>query len=186
LKFSPQYTHRKTGGGRVIAPPADMDQTTWHPVDFRLRIDGLDSATVRVSKVDAFTVKPKVVEHPEGEQRDYMKEPTSVETPNLVITFPDSASKEFYDWHEDFVIKGNNEQDKEKSATLEFLSPNRKGPLLTLNFKGLGIFKCAPEEVTEDPCCKEAKPKDATEKIGTSQAEMYCQALKFEYDGSKG
>lgn len=39
-----------------------------------------------------------------GARRDYEREPTSVDMPNLVITLAESHSKALYDWHEDFVI----------------------------------------------------------------------------------
>ena len=39
-----------------------------------------------------------------------------------------------YKWHEDFVIKGNNGEDKEKGGTLEYLTADLKDVLFTLTF----------------------------------------------------
>ncbi len=39
-----------------------------------------------------------------------------MEFPNLTVTLPESHAKEWIDWHEDFVIKGNSSQDKELSG----------------------------------------------------------------------
>ena len=63
-----------------------------------------------MNKIEALVVKQKVIENGVGEQRDYEKVPGSVDIPNLVITLSESHAQEFYRWHEDFVIKGNNDQ----------------------------------------------------------------------------
>jgi phage tail-like protein len=174
IKFGPEYTRTQTTtGGASVSGKYSIDakvQKKWLPANFRLRIDGLDDSCQRVNKIEAITVKQKVVENPIGELRDYEKEPAVLEIPNLVITFPESHSKGFYDWHEDFVIKGNNGDDKEKGGTLEFLTPNLQEVLFTLTFQHLGIFKLTPEKV-----------ESGSENIRRLKAEMYCEDIKFDY-----
>src|SRR5207237_1960428 len=109
------------------------------PSTFRLKIDGLEEPGMKVNKIEAFTVKQKVTENAVGEMRDYEQEATSVEIPNLVITLAESHSKPLYDWHEDFVIKGNCQEDKEKGGHLEYLAADTKTVLFTLTFSHLGI-----------------------------------------------
>lgn len=176
IKFSPEYTRQtlsKGGGGTIANKYANKQdvQKKWLPSNFRLKIDGLDCT--KVNKVEAITVKQKVVENPVGELRDYQKEPAHLEIPNLVVTFPESHSDEFYKWHEDFVIKGNNGDDKEKGGSLEFLTPNLSEVLFTVTFEHLGIFKCTPEKV-----------EAGSENIRRIKAEMYCEDMKFEYKAS--
>ena len=103
-----------------------------------------------------------------GEQRIPTKEPAAVEIGDLVITFPEASSKEFVAWHEDFVVKGNSGDDKERSGKLELLSPTLQ-PLFTLTLKGLGIYRLtrAPAEVTAT----------GAEGIAKMTARMYCQDL---------
>jgi phage tail-like protein len=178
IKWAPEYTRfsASVGGGATIAGKYANDakiQKKWLPANFRLKIEGLEVPCVKVNKIEALVIKQKVAENPVGEQRDYQKEPTSVETPNLVITFPESHSKEFYDWHEDFVIKGNNGDDKEKGGTLEYLTPNLQEILFTLTFKHLGIFKLTPEKV-----------ESGSEQIRRVKAEMYCEELTFDFKES--
>ena len=49
--------------------------------------------------------------------RDYQKEPAQHRVSRTSSSrFAESHADEFYEWHEDFVIKGNNDQDKEKTA----------------------------------------------------------------------
>jgi len=175
IKVHPEYTRTTTtsGGpsvsGKYAINPAV--QKKWLPANFRLKIDGLDCT--RVNKIEAIVVKQKIIDNAVGELRDYESEPAHLEIPNLVVTLAESHSKEFYDWHEDFVIKGNNGDDKEKGGTLEYLTPNLAEVLFTLTFKHLGIFKLTPEKV-----------EAGSENIRRSKAEMYCEDISFDYKAS--
>jgi len=178
IKFSPEYTRFSSvaGGGASISGKYAADakiQKKWLPANFRLKIRTLEVPCLKVNKIEALVIKQKVTENPVGEQRDYQKEPTSVETPNLVVTFPESSSKEFYDWHEDFVIKGNNGQDKELDGSLEYLTPNLQEVLFTLNFFNLGIFKCTPDKI-----------ESHSDNIRRVKAEMYCEEIKYNFAAS--
>ncbi len=171
IKFAPEYTRHQTSTGSSLSPKFSMDQAIqkkWLPSNFRLKIDGLDCT--RVNKIEAITVKQKVVENAVGELRENEKEPAYLEIPNLVVTLAESHSKEFYDWHENFVIKGNNGDDKERNGALEYLTPNLKDVLFTLTFKHLGIFKLCPEKV-----------EAGGEAIRRVCAEMYCEGMGFSY-----
>jgi len=169
VKFSPEYTRMKAKtGGAIQAPLGKGEQKKWLPSNFRLKIDGLDQACPRVNKIEALTIKQKVVEDPVGEQRDYQKVPASIEYPNLVITCAESHADQLYAWHEDFVIKGNNSEDKEKGGTLEYMTADMKTVLFTLTFQGLGIFKLSPE-----------KHDAGTESVKRVKAEFYCHQITF-------
>ncbi|MCX6906059.1 MAG: phage tail protein [Verrucomicrobia bacterium] len=170
IKFSPEYTRLSFGGGGTIQSQT-AKQKAWLTSNFRLEIGGLDAT--RVNKIEALVIKQNVVENPAGTQRDYRKEPANLEVPNLVITFPESHATDFYQWHEDFVIKGNNGQEQEKSGALGFLAPNLQESLFTLSFGHLGIFKLAPET-----------PETSGQSIRRLKAEMYCEEIKFDYGGS--
>jgi len=169
IKLQPEYTRRVRGSGQSVKVPASK-QKKWLTSNFRLKIDGLDESTARVNKIEALTIKQKVVEHPVGEMRDYEQEATAVEIPNLVITLAESEAWPLYDWHEDFVLRGNNHQDKEKSGTLEFLAIDQKEVLFALEFRHLGIFKVTPD-----------KMEAGAEGIRRVKAEMYCEDIRFTY-----
>lgn len=173
LKFAPEYTRRFKGRGSKLAAPVSGKQKTWLPANFRLRIDGLEGPTSRVNKIEALVVKQKILEDSIGDGRDYEKEPASLEIPNLVFTTAEAYADDLYAWHEDFVINGNNGQDKEKSGTLEYLSPDLKQVLFKLEFKNLGIFKLTPE-----------KAEAGSEQIRRVKAELYVEEMKFSYDGA--
>jgi phage tail-like protein len=174
IKFQPEWTRKTWGGGGKFTVPADAaKQKKWLPANFRLRIDGCEVGCGKVNKIEALTIKQKVTENAVGEQRDYQKEPVYVDVPNLVITLPESHADEFYRWHEDFVIKGNNGEDREKGGTLEYLTPNLNEVLFTLHFYHLGVFK-----VTAD------KNEASGEPIRRMKVEMYCEDIRFDFSGA--
>jgi hypothetical protein len=121
-----------------------------------------------VSKVDALTIKQQIVESDIGEGRDFGREPGKMEFPNLVVTLAESNAQDFFDWHEHFLIKGNNGQEDEKGGKLEYLTPNLSEVLFTITFFNLGIFKLAPEKVEAN-----------SDQIRRVRAEMYCEQMTF-------
>lgn len=173
VKFTPEKTRYKStqGGGGKLVKGSPSKQKLWTAANFILNIDGLENCD-HVTKVDALTIKQKVVQHYTGKSREYQIEPTSVETPNLVITLAEAYAKPFYDWHEDFVIKGNCEDKNEKTGSLKYLAQNvsESDPLFTLNFKQLGVFKVTPEKV------------EVGDKIRYVKVEMYCERIEFQYN----
>ena len=78
-----------------------------------------------------------------------------------------ASAQSWRDWFEDFVVKGNSGQEKEKNGTLTFLSPNRKDTLATINLFNLGIFKLV-----------DATPAGA-DAIHRITAELYCERMQF-------
>ena len=100
--------------------------------------------------------------------------------PNLVIHLAESHADEFYRWHEDFVIKGNNGDENEKGGTLEYLTPNLQEVLFTLHFDHLGVFKIAPDKMSAQSMDK----PDAAEPIRRLKVEMYCEDIKFAFNSA--
>lgn len=169
IKFAPEYTRYRQASGKLAAPMGKAEQKLWLPSNFKLEIDGLDCT--RVSKVDSFTVKQSVAKDQVGEARDYAKEPGKLEFPNLKITFAEITAPTWNDWHEDFVIKGNNGEPQEKNGSLTFLSPNLKQDLGRIKFYHLGIFRLADEG-----------PETRTEQVSRLTAELYCERMEFQYN----
>ncbi len=168
VTFAPESTRDTPPSGKSPGAPPKDRQKTWLPSNFKLTIGDLPCS--RVNKIEALVIKQGVASTAIGETRDYEKEPTKVEVPNLVITLPESVAKPFYDWHEDFVINGNNGPEAEKQGLLTLLSLDRKQELATISFTNLGIFKLTPEKV-----------ESHSDNIRRVKAEMYCEEIKFDY-----
>ncbi|MCL5102624.1 MAG: phage tail protein [Armatimonadetes bacterium] len=170
VKLAPEYT--RSAAPEDIGDPTfgKGEQKLWLPSNFRLAIDGLDCT--RVNKIDSFTVKQTVVTDDIGDARDYLKEPGKLEFPNLKITMSEVGAQSWYDWHKDFVIKGENDEGREKHGTLTFLSPNRQDELAQIEFFNLGIFRICPE-----------KAEANSDQIRRVTAELYCERMVFKYIG---
>lgn len=167
VKIAPQLTkYVRRPDGKVDLEKIPAKQKPWHSSDFRLTVDGLD--TTRVSRVEAFVVKQGILEFRDGSQREPRKEPGNLEIPNLVVTVSETSAESWYQWHEDFVIVGNNAQAQEKTGALHYLTQDLKDSLFTLDFHGLGIFKLAPDDSDAEG---DKPPKE--------KAEMYCQDAVF-------
>jgi len=165
LSLAPEVTKREKGSGTKVSYPVDAKgQTRWLPADFKLEIAGLDCTGV--SMVEPISIRVVMVEDAVGEMRDYQKAPAHIELSDLVVTLTEAKADLFYAWHEDFVIKGNNTENYEKSGKLEFRSPAQTA-LFTLSFAGLGIYKLASTQ---------AAGPDAIRRVTAS---MYCQEMAF-------
>jgi phage tail-like protein len=176
VKFSPEYTRQQRGGGPSVKGNGYIGaavQKKWLPSNFRLKIDGLDCT--RVNKIEALVIKQAIVENAVGELRDYEKEAAHLEIPDLVVTIAENNAGDFVSWHEDFVIRGNNGDDREKNGTLELLTPNLREVLFTIGFQHLGIYKLALLEV-----------QTGAENIRRLQASMYCEQMTFAAPGGDG
>src|SRR5215208_3078109 len=170
VKLTPEYTRRQKGSGQLqSAPGGPKGRAGWTAANFRLQIDGLDCK--RVTKIEPLTFTTVVAQQAVGEAREYQQEPAHLDVPNLVLTVPESEAASFYAWHDDFVVKGMNGPQYEKNGTLEFLDPNGKDALLTLELKNLGIFRLAS-----------VKPS-ATGGIAQVRASMYCEEITLGADG---
>jgi hypothetical protein len=75
-----------------------------------------------------------------------VKETPRVEIGDLVVSVAESHGADFVARHDDFVIKGDNGSEAEKSGKLELLAQDLKTVLFTLTLGGLGIFKLEREE----------------------------------------
>jgi phage tail-like protein len=172
IKITPEYTRFSPGqGGAVYTSNRTTQlQKRWLPANFRLQIAGCQTACSRVNKIEAITVKTVSDTKTVGGLRDYQSVPSHLEVPNLIVTTSEATATEFYQWHEDFVIKGNNGDDRERGGTLDYTTPDFKEALFTLTFRHLGIFKLTPDKV-----------EAGSENIRRVKAEMYCEDIGFSY-----
>ena len=158
IKISPEFTRTAKGSG---SPPTTPARKGWLGSSFLLRIDGLEDACRHVSRVEPIAIGWGFKTHAVGQYRDVDLEPTGhAELGNLVVTLPESRAQGFQDWFEDFVIKGNSGQSREKHGTLESGS-------FSLEFGNLGVS--AITRPSGQPGAM----------IRKTRVEMYCESVRF-------
>jgi hypothetical protein len=160
LKFNPGSTVVSKASGRVKVP---VNNVEWLCSNFRLDIDGLECS--KVKKIDSFTVKQAFAGGVNGGGDNRRGEPGKLDFPNLKITMLESSADTWFKWQDDFVLRGNNNEDRERNGVLSFLSRDQKAKLAYINFHNLGIFKLAREV------------SNAGTKLVT--AELYCERMEF-------
>jgi len=114
----------------------------WLPSNFRLELGDLPCA--RVTKIDSFAVKQKVVRDEVGAPRDPTWLPGRLELSDMRITVeaPDAAA--WSDWFQSFVVDGHSGPNEEKDGRIVFLAPDRSTELGRLELENVGIFELTP------------------------------------------
>jgi hypothetical protein len=155
------------GDNAVVTGIVNVAQKKWLVSNFRLTLGGLPCS--RVSTVDAITIKQLTKDA--TDRSTGTKEPAGVEFPNMRITFAAVDAGPWEDWFDDFVVKGNNGQDKELQGSLELLAPNLTDVLARIELSHAGIFALAPDR----PVGGDA--------IARFVAELYVEQMSFDLKG---
>ncbi|HWX56073.1 MAG TPA: phage tail protein [Verrucomicrobiae bacterium] len=171
VKISPEAIRMVKGAGSLRGAAAQAVHKKWLPSNFRLNIDGLDCT--RVNRIEAITVKQKVVDNPVGELRSPQRPSGQMAVSSLVVTLPESHAAAFIKWHEAVAIKGNNGPNQRKNGQLDYLTPDLRESLFALRFKGLSIHKLNSERVGAH-----------NENIRGVRAEMSFEGLQFSYNAA--
>jgi len=85
VKLTPEYT-RTDNKSSAIVKSSVSPETNWLVRNFRLQINGLDCTSV--DSIDALTISIDQRADAVGDARDYAKEPTTLNIPNLSFTIP--------------------------------------------------------------------------------------------------
>jgi T4-like virus tail tube protein gp19 len=171
LKVAPEYTRISKGSGKVT-DIAGATQKLWLPSNFKVTIDGLDCTKIRA--VDSFTVKQAAATDDIGDARDYQRQAARLEFPNLKITLLESSAQSWFDWFDDFAMKGNNDDSKEKTGSIAFLSPNLAGELMRIDLFNLGIFRIGYD-----------KRNANSDGAATVTAHLYCERMELHLAAAK-
>ena len=172
VKITPEVVRGSRSSGKVYQS-MQKAQKAWISSNYLFRIDGLDAATLRTYKTSAPTIKLKSALDSVGEQRVSVKTPAGWEISNLTAWVAASHSEPFYQWFENFVLKGNNGDNMERTGTLEYFDPPLKEVLFRLTFDHMGIFK-----LTRD------SSGVAAGGLAHDKAEMYVENIRFDYAAS--
>lgn len=166
VKLAPEYTRLKSGSGAKVQTADAKAQKNWLRSSFRFELDGVDGNAV--GKIDSFTVRQTIAESAIGEMRDYEKASGAIEFPDLKITLDANRAQTWEDWHEDFVVKGNNGANRERNGAIVYLDPTGKIELGRVTLSNCGIFRLSP-----------LKADAKLERTARMIAELYCERMEF-------
>lgn len=144
----------RTAKGSASKPSVGTKEKAWIASNFRLELDGLDCK--RVSKIDSFTVKQGAVGATVGAQREVAKEPGKLSFGDLKITLSEAGADTWRQWHEDFVVRGNNGEKNEKNGRIVLLGADMKDELAEVKLSNAGIYALRSGEANAS---SEAQPQ---------------------------
>ncbi|MBA4143973.1 MAG: hypothetical protein H0X43_13580 [Nitrosospira sp.] len=147
IKFDAEKITDKEGDGSSLADALDTVQQKWLRSSFRLRVGDLPCS--HVSKIDSFTIRQVLVPEVRGDFRFSTRTLTTLEIPNLKITFAAADIRPWVAWFNEFVVKGQNSQEEELSGAIEFLDPTGNTVLGSVDLSQVGIFALSGEQDTE-------------------------------------
>jgi hypothetical protein len=162
VKITPTSIRQSAGSGTVLKPAGT--QKTLLVSNFRFEMDGLDGKGV--ARIESFSVGQPVATDNVGVTRDYEKQAGNLVFPNLQISLNQSSASSWSQWFNDFVVMGNNGDDKEKNGRIAFLDPYLK-ELGRINLFNCGIFRLAPAKT------------QAADAIKRLTAELYCERMEL-------
>jgi len=134
--------------------------------NFRVQLSGLDAK--HVTKMDSFSLRRKAAERAVGERRDLEVAAGGLEVSNLKLFLPESQAQPWQDWLEEFVVKGQNAENKEKTLRLELLAPDLHNTVLALEATGVGICGLRGEAA-----------EGAGDRVRLLSAELYVEELRL-------
>ncbi len=164
-KILPETLEVKAGSGRLDGQLSSL-QKLWSANNFTVDIDGI--ACGGVNKVDSFTIKQKHKKFHYGSARLPEIEPTGIEFPNLVLYVSLARAKAFFDWHDQYVVRGRRDTAMEKTGAIVYRGPNGDA-LLTLKLAGVGITAVSID-----------KSEAQNDKIKMAKVELFVESMDIE------
>lgn len=141
VELTPELIRRTDGGGAAEGKMA-LRQRRLLRSNYRVDIPGLE--TKRVTSVTGLTLTRPLSADAVGVTREMTKMPMRWNTSNVVLTINSADEKSWQAWADDFLIKGNNGQDKEKTIEIRLLTPDLKSEVLLLKGSGVGLVSIRP------------------------------------------
>jgi hypothetical protein len=165
----PEKVKLTKGDGSPVQGKHGMNQKLWLPSNFRLDIQGIDCKYV--NKIESFSVTQKTKPLYTGSTRFPQVEPTGIDFSNINIYMGVDHASDFLAWYDKFIMHGDKDTKQERDGFLEFLGPDTKTVLFTVNLNRLGIHKLSIE-----------KSEANAESVKRCKVELYLESMDLEYE----
>jgi hypothetical protein len=161
VTLQPDGSRRVDGSGTTLPSAAQSHQKRWLPANFKFSITGLETATRKANRVAELVLTRPVTGTPGALVAG------TLEVPDVAFSVPNSEARDFYDWFDDFVVKGRNTAGDERTGSLVFLDPALK-ELIGVSLKGLGIVRVSQERLAQGSAA-----------IARVKVTMYCEQVRL-------
>ncbi|MCB9564394.1 MAG: phage tail protein [Kofleriaceae bacterium] len=170
VTISPEtITYAKGSGAKLETGGGFATQKLWAACNFTFSIDGFKDACTRVTKIDPFTIKQKMIEYQQGQLRHAVKVPGRIEYPNLTFYVPEADAKPFFDHHAKYGLGGDLQKPNRLTGQIE-TQDNAGGSLFRIDFFGAEIFNIAID-----------KSDASSESIKQVKVELCVESMSFMY-----
>jgi hypothetical protein len=167
IRLTPEATRLQGGSGK--STQAAIGAATKIASNFRLNIQGLESATPFVTKIEGLGVKRMTQAGVVGQMKYKQLQSGPLDVQPVRILLPENQAAPYYSWFETFVIKGGGASGEgERQGLLEWLTPDLTTVVASVQLQNLGIFSYAPEPYSS-----------GIETIAKVQVELYCERLSM-------
>ncbi len=147
IKITPERIRYKQGDRSVVSGEVGDKHKDWLAANFRVEVGGLPAK--RVTKVESFSIKQKVLRTRSGPRRTAARHPAKLEIPNLKLTISAADIGPWQKWHRSFVIDGKCAPRSELTGSITFLDPSMTKELGRLDIGGVCVRSIRPMRKTK-------------------------------------
>ncbi|MCH7653519.1 MAG: hypothetical protein IIB14_07585 [Chloroflexi bacterium] len=167
VKLEPGRINYQSSAGDLTLDSTSRSNK-WLASNFRVEIG--DLPTSKVSKIDSFTWKQRIVSDEVGAFRDATPKSTNIEVPNITLTISMADLQPWLEWHKDFVIDGKASESDELTGAITFLGPDLKEELAVIELSNIGIVKLSLDNAEANK-----------ESLARFTVELYVEGMGFQY-----
>lgn len=166
VEFDAESVRWAKGGGEDIRGKTGPKQKAWLCSNFRLTMGGLPCA--RVASIDSFTWKCAVAADQVGIFREPTKHPAKATVPDIKLAISMADYQPWADAAKKWFIDGHHEEKDEMDGEIEFLNPNMKDVLGSIQLMNCGFKKISKDDYEAN-----------SEKIARFNVELYVEKMIF-------
>ena len=144
IKFSPEHMGFEEGDGSTMPSQsnnAEMTKTKkWLACNFNFALERFKGdVALRNCKVEAFTVKQNIIVNNIGAEIESRKEPGRLDLPQIVVSFPESMAKGWFEWFHKANRLGQR-SDQYTTGQIQYLGPDNRQELMRMELDGVSLI----------------------------------------------
>ena len=144
IKFSPEHIGYEEGDGSTLSTQNNNNEMTkskqWLACNFNFALERFKGdVALRNCKVEAFTIKQNIIVNNIGAELEPRKEPGRLEMPQIVVSFPESMAKGWFEWFHKANRLGER-SDQYTTGQIQYLAPDNRQELMRIDLDGVSLI----------------------------------------------